>query len=99
MDDAIFNPISIVDATTLTGSYVAAVTGLVDAREIEIQNESDEEVYVSFDGSNLHYPLHANNSKVFNLAEADYQFSGSVYLKHAGVVPTEGDVYISSHGV
>lgn len=58
-----------------------------------IQNYTDKEIVVSFDGSNDYFQLARGKEKEFNFGSNKITVNKNVQIKHAGASPTAGAVY------
>lgn len=97
LTDVDFQPVDITAFGSLGASLATVLSGIVDAREIEIDNQTDAAIYVSFNGTDDHYRLAPYNSKVFRLGAEKLKFSGDIDLRYDVDAPSVGSVYISYH--
>lgn len=94
--EILYVPVVPVLGTTLTAAFVAAMTDAHDKLEIVVDNETNEAIEVSFDGAVVHEYLSPSSAVRLSCGAYGRHESGNVYLRHAGVVPTAGSVYVSA---
>jgi len=99
-----FEPVRTLGFAAVGAGYMGVGTAIDHpARQIFIQNLTDETLMFSFDGLVDHFPLPANGFFLnditsnksnqagdFNIAQGD-----RLYVKHLGAAPTLGNVYFS----
>lgn len=86
----------------ITANYTAVGSATSDyVRIMAINNSTNEEVYISFDGTTNHLRLAANSFKLFDFTASSVHDDGFFlsnrtifYVKHLGVAPTSGSVWI-----
>lgn len=99
-----YEPLKEKDATTLTANYLAVGTSLTHpVRMVRIQNTGDKDVRISFDGINDFTYMSAGTSLLLDITANQTREEGfylpkgiTVYAKHNGVVPTSGDIFITT---
>jgi len=65
----IFDAVREVDAASITGSYTSLGSPFTDhVRLIDLNNTTDQEVYISFDGTTDHLRFAENSFKLFDLS-------------------------------
>lgn len=86
----------------ISGSYAALGTPLGDhIRILTISNSTDQEVYISFDGSTDHLRMPKNSFKLYDIASNKIRDDGmflasgvQMYVKEVLAAVTEGAVWI-----
>ncbi len=99
---AIYEPIREVAFGGIGATYAAIGTPLTDnARTISITNTTDEEVYISFDGTTNHLRLPVNFSIVRDITTNKVTISGyfiakrtTIFQKRVSDAPTSGNLWI-----
>lgn len=97
-----FEPIREVAAASITASYTAVGTAIVDhARLIRLVNTCDTELYVSINAIDNHIRIAANSFVLYDLSSNKVQDDGlflSVgtvfYVKRVSGAPTSGSLWI-----
>ena len=80
---------------SITGSYTTLYAGFNKSRIVWMVNGSNQPVYLSRDGTLNHFRLEAVASMTIDLGPSWVIFaSGDLSVKHAGVAPTSGSVYV-----
>ncbi len=99
-----YEPLRSLAHGSILGTYVGVGAPFANpVRMLMIDNLSDSDLYVSFDGINDHTIVAANSGKVLDyasnrMAPADHleQSVGErVYVKVLAVLPTDGGVFVS----
>lgn len=89
---------------SITTSYVAVGSAFTHAvRVINIDNLTDANLLVSFDGTNNHTVVPAGAGKIFDYAtnrvgpvdQLEQSVGTTVYVKREGGAPTGGTVYVT----
>lgn len=93
--DVTWLPMTRVAFGAITGTYVVALNDTNNKLYISINNNTNQTVLVSFNGTNDHLELLPNANYKLEPGELR-QIDTPVYLKHAGVAPTLGDVTIGA---
>lgn len=86
-----------ITASGLTGAYAVALADTNDKRYVEVYNGGDEAIIGSWDGVTDHFYLGAGSAIKFEAGSANRVIPTALSLKHAGTVPTQGNVYISAY--
>lgn len=94
--DVIFNTATSVAFGSITGSFVVALTNTRALNLLEVINDTNQPLWVSTDGTNNHVYIRAGESWGLPLGSMQLHESSNVSIKHTGVAPTSGNVYISS---
>lgn len=82
---------------SVTGAYVVAMSDTSDKVFVEIQNNTDQEISVSFGGTVEHIVLPANNSFRLDPGSQNRVIPQAIYIKHTGTAPAVGEVVISAY--
>lgn len=99
-----YEPLRSLAFGSIIGTYVGVGASFANpVRMLMIDNLSDSDLYISFDGVNDHAVIAAHSGKILDyasnrMAPADHleQSVGErVYVKAISVLPTDGDVFVS----
>lgn len=97
-------PVQTVAFGSITGSFVAFGAAMpAPIRILKISNTTDEDIYISFDGTTIQDAIPASSGMVIDLtanktnSEGAYLAQGTVvYLKYVSA-PSSGNVYLSAY--
>jgi len=89
---------------SISGTYAALGVPIADnVRLLSVSNSTDDEVYISFDGTTNHLRLVANSFKLFDLSANKIRDDGlfiaagtQVYVKQVSGAPTSGSVWVEA---
>jgi hypothetical protein len=89
-------------AGDISSSYVAIGTPISDyVRIITISNSTDQEVYISFNGTDNHLRLAQNSFKLLDLSANKIREDGlflavgtQLYVKYVSTTTSSGDVWV-----
>ncbi len=82
--------------TSLTGSYQTLSSDTNAKKLVEILNNSNAAVIISFDGTNNHFTLPAYSSLSLDLGALGIHTGFATSIKHAGAAPTAGTIYFGA---
>jgi hypothetical protein len=95
VDAVAFEAMQTVAFGSVGGSYAAALTPGSSIIEIEINNDTDAAIVVSFDaGTTDHWRIPFKEARIFTFRNNFRNQSAAIHIKHEGVAPTEGNVYL-----
>jgi hypothetical protein len=88
----------------ISAAYATVGTPLGDnVRLLSVSNSTNEEVYISFDGSTDHLRIVSNSFKLFDLSANKIRDDGlfiavgtQIYVKEVTSTPTSGSVWIEA---
>lgn len=97
-----FEAVRELDFGDLSGTYVALGTPLMNhTRLIAFNNSSNQEIYISFDGSTNHLRLALNSFKLIDISSNKVKDDGlfissgiQVYVKYVGTSATSGSIWM-----
>jgi len=97
-----FEEIRELDFGDISGTYVALGIPLTQhTRLISLSNSTDEELYISFNGTTNHLRLAHNSFKLFDLSANKVRDDGlfiaaatQVYVKEVSSTPSSGSVWM-----
>lgn len=95
----VLTPIELVewDSATLSSSYSEVLSDTNNKKYIQIENQSDGTVYMSFDGTDDHFQITSGSSKTLDLGALSTFWNENIHLRADTVaVPTSGNILISS---
>lgn len=86
---------------SITGTYTALGTPLTDnTRLISLQNQTDQQIYISFDGVNDHLRMAQNSFKLLDLSANKVRDDGlfiangtQIYIKFVSTLGSEGNFW------
>lgn len=82
-----FNPLISLNAATLTGSYIAFGSFTYPSRIVHIVNDSDENVFISFNGGTTdHLFIKAGTFLLYDFGANKSSSSGTLQLPPTGMV-------------
>lgn len=84
------------DYDDLTDSYQVILTDGHAKLEIVVDNQTDEEIFVSLDGVSDHERIGPNSVAKMTYGAYKRHHMGNVYIKRGASIPTEGAVYVSA---
>jgi hypothetical protein len=98
-------PVQVVAYSSITGSFVSTGIAMKDPiRILKVNNTTDADVYISFDGTTNNDVIVAGSGMVVDLTankgieSGIYLPIGTIfYLKYVSGAPTLGNVYISAY--
>lgn len=96
-------PVRTLVAASITNAYMGVGTAISNpARQIFVQNLTDETLMFSFDGINDHFPLPSNGFFLSDITSNKTQVGGGLFLAEGDRLyvkeignPTTGSVYFS----
>ncbi|MFP3859214.1 MAG: hypothetical protein ACLFUW_00180 [Bacteroidales bacterium] len=99
---ATFEPLREVASGSITGSYTALGSAIIDhARIVRIVNATNDQAYLSLDGSTDHIRMAANSFYLLDFSTNKVRDDGlflpvgtTFYVKHTGSAPTSGNLWI-----
>lgn len=97
-----FEAVRELDFGDISGTYAALGTPLTDnTRLITLSNSTNEELYISFDGTTDHMRIANNSFKLLDLSANKVRDDGlfiaagtQVYVKEVSSTPTSGSVWM-----
>lgn len=97
-----FEPVKELDFGSISGTYAAVGTPLIDhTRLIDFNNSCDNDLYISFDGVNDHLRIARNSFKLLDLSANKVRNDGlflasgtQIYIKIVSGSVTEGTFWI-----
>ena len=97
-------PVQTVAYSSITSSFVAAGSAMPSSiRILKINNTTDADIYISYDGSTIHDAIPASSGMVLDfttnktIPDGAFLAQGTIiYIKYVSA-PTSGNVYISAY--
>ena len=80
---------------SITASYTTALTNGVPLLFIDIYNGTNAAIYLSFNATNNHLYVPPTSWAGVNLGDFQMHETSNISVKHAGVAPASGSLYIS----
>lgn len=77
---------------SILGAYTVALANALPVKILDVLNDTDEDLLISFNGATDHMLLKAGTGKLYDLATNGLELSTSVSVKHNGVAPTLGSL-------
>lgn len=93
-----FQELETLDYTALSGAYTLLLTPATDARYVEVINDTDAAIIVSFDGGTTdHLRLNAQEGRTFDFLIAKRVLIDEIHVKHGATVPLLGEVRATAY--
>lgn len=79
---------------SITNAFTALLTDAHSKRSLVVDNETNEALYISFDGTNIHDFVSPSSASVYKLGEIGRYEASNVYVKYVTAAPTAGLVSV-----
>ena len=97
-DAAVYETLTKIAFGSVGAGFALALSPGGDLRYLEIQNDTDAAIEVSFDaGSTAHWQIPLKEPRIFDYNAFGRFQSADIHIRHAGVAPTSGEVRIMAY--